>query len=332
MIIYKNIIENVHAFLMMFFFILLIKMNKIKGIWDFIKEIFQKFFQEDPMSYCASIAFYTIFSLPAILMVVLVIAGSIYGEKAVSGELYYQIESLMGHNTAVEVQRIVQNASISESNTIATFVAIATLLFSATTVFVSVQNGLNKIWGVKAKPKKNWLKFIIDRLLSFALVAIFGLLMLVSLLLDAVLQVFYDIITKYLSGVAVYIIQITNFAITTVITTIVFAMIFKLLPDARIRWREVGVGAFITTLLFILGRLLINLYLANSDFGDTYGAAGSLVAILMWVYYSSVILLLGAQITQVYSRKYGKIIVPTANAVRVVLKEVHPTDPDALKD
>lgn len=307
-------------------------MKRYKAIWELIKETFERFFRDDPMSYCASIAFYTIFSLPAILIIVLVIAGSIYGEQAVTGELYYQIETMMGHQTAIEIQRIIQNATISDAGPVATIVAVATLLFSATTVFVSVQNGLNKIWGVKAKPKKNWLKFIIDRMLSFALVAIFGLMMLISLLLDAMLEIFYDYIAQFLLGYSVYFIQITNFTISTIFTTIIFAMIFKLLPDARIRWRDVWVGAFITTLLFILGRIGISFYLANSDFGDTYGAAGSLVAVLMWVYYSSVILLLGAQITQVYSRRYGKIIVPTANAVRVVQKEVHPTDKEAVED
>ncbi|MDQ3395186.1 MAG: YihY/virulence factor BrkB family protein [Bacteroidota bacterium] len=303
-----------------------------KGIWQLIKDTFKGFFKDDPMSYSASIAFYTIFSLPAILIVVLAIAGSIYGEKAVTGELYYQIQYLMGHNTAVELQRIIQNATISDAGTIATIIAIGTLLFSATTVFVSVQNGLNKIWGVRAKPKKNWVKFIIDRLLSFTLVAFFGLLMIFSLVLDALVGLFNDILLKYLSEFAVYLTWILNFSISTIFTTIIFAMIFKLLPDAVIRWREVWVGAFITTLLFILGRVLINFYLANSDFGDTYGAAGSLVAILMWVYYSSVILLLGAQFTQVYAKQFGKIIVPTSNAVRIVEKEVHPTDPEALKD
>jgi membrane protein len=284
------------------------------------------------MSYCASIAFYTIFSLPAVLIVVLVIAGIFYGEKAVSGELYYQISTLWGHNTAVEIQRIVQNATISDAGSIAAIVAIATLLFSATTVFISVQNGLNKIWGVKAKPKRNWLKHIIDRLLSFALVAFFGILMIMTLLLDALLEIFNDIIVEYWSGVAKYLMQVFNFSISSIMITLIFAMIFKLLPDARIRWRDVWVGAFITTLLFVLGRLLIGLYLTNSDFNDTYGAAGSLVAVLMWVYYSSVILLLGAQFTQTYSKRYGKIIVPTSNAVRVIEKEVHPGDPEAIED
>jgi membrane protein len=152
------------------------------------------------------------------------------------------------------------------------------------------------------------------------------------LLLDALLEIFNDFIVEYWSGVAKYLMQVFNFSISSIMITLIFAMIFKLLPDARIRWRDVWVGAFITTLLFVLGRLLIGLYLTNSDFNDTYGAAGSLVAVLMWVYYSSVILLLGAQFTQTYSKRYGKIIVPTSNAVRVIEKEVHPGDPEAIED
>lgn len=307
-------------------------MKLLKEIWYVIKETFTKFFAEDPMSYSASIAFYTIFSLPAVLIVVLSVAGSIYGEQAVSGQLYYQIEYLVGSDSARQIQAIIQNATLSDVGTIATAIGVGTLLFSATTVFISIQSGLNKIWGVKAKPKKGWVKFIINRMLSFVMVLIFGFILLTSLLLEAGLELFSDLLTQLFSGYTFYIMRFLNLFIFIIILTLVFGMVFKLLPDAVIRWKDVIVGAFVTTILFTIGRLLISLYLGNSDLGDTYGAAGSLVLILVWVYYSSTILLLGAQFTQVYSRRYGKIIIPTNNAVRVIEKEVHPTDWEALHE
>jgi membrane protein len=302
----------------------------LKKIWIIIRETFSKFFSEDPMSYSASIAFYTIFSLPAVLIVILSVAGSIYGDQAVSGQLYYQIEFFVGSDSARQIQAIIQNATLSETGTIATAIGIATLLFSATTVFISIQNGLNKIWGVKAKPKRGWVKFIINRALSFVMVLFFGFLTITSLLLETGLEVFRELLIQYISGYTFYLMKTLNLVIFMVLLTIVFAMVFKLLPDAVIRWRDVVVGAFVTTVLFTIGRLLISLYLGNSDLGDTYGAAGSLVLILVWVYYSSTILLLGAQFTQVYSKRHGKIILPTSNAVRVIEKEVHPTDLEAL--
>lgn len=302
-----------------------------KKAWHLLKETFVGYFREDPMSYSAAIAFYTIFSLPAVLIVILVMAGTIFGEQAVSGQLFYQIEELVGAESALEIQKIIQNASLSEAGTFAKIIGIGTLIFSTTTVFVSIQNGLNKIWGVKAKPRRGWLKFMVNRALSFSMVIIFGVLLLASFAIEAGLQIFKDLISHLFSGATLYIMWLVNLLISIVVNTFIFGMIFKVLPDAVIRWRDVWIGAFFTTFLFIIGRLLISLYLANSDFSNTYGAAGSLVLILMWVYYSTVIMLLGAQFTQVYSHQYGKIIVPTQNAVRVIEKEVHPTDKEALK-
>lgn len=302
----------------------------VTKVWHLLKETFISYFREDPMSYSAAIAFYTIFSLPAILIVILVMAGTIFGEQAVSGQLFYQIEELVGAESALEIQKIIQNASLSEAGTFAKIIGIGTLIFSATTVFVSIQNGLNKIWGVKSKPRRGWLKFMVNRALSFSMVIIFGVLLLLSFAIEAGLQIFKDLISHLFSGATLYIMWLVNLLVSIVVNTFIFGMIFKVLPDAVIRWKDVWIGAFFTTFLFILGRLLISFYLANSDFSNTYGAAGSLVLILMWVYYSTVIMLLGAQFTQVYSHQFGKIIVPTQNAVRVIEKEVHPTDKEAL--
>lgn len=298
------------------------ELNSPKEYWKIIKDVFNRFIEDNPMLYAANIAFYTIFSLPAALIIIIAIAGNFFAKEAVTGELYLQIRGLVGPESAKEVQNIIENASQSESGIIATVIGIATLMFSATTVFVSIQGALNAIWRVKPVPEKGYVKFVIDRILSFALVITLGFLMMVSLVLDAILAVFKAFLMKLFSGLTFYVMEVINYSISFIVITCIFAMIFKFLPDAKIKWRDVRIGAIITTVLFVLGKFLIGFYIGNSDFEDTYGAAGSLVALLMWVYYSSVILLLGAEFTQAFAKSRGRIIRPSKNAVKIAVKEV----------
>ncbi len=298
------------------------KITSAKQYWHILKDVFNRFVEDNPMLYAASIAFYTIFSLPAALIIIIAVAGEFFAKEAVTGELYYQIRGLVGPESAKEVQKIIENASQSETGVIATIIGIATLLFSATTVFVSIQGALNAIWKVKPVPKKGYVKLVVDRVLSFALVVTLGFLMMVSLVLDAILAVFKGFLMKMFSGLTYYVMEIINYAISFIVVTFIFAMIFKFLPDAKIKWSDVRVGAIITTVLFIFGKFLIGFYIGNSDFENTYGAAGSLVALLMWVYYSSVILLVGAEFTQAYAKSRGRIIRPSKNAVKIAVKEV----------
>lgn len=299
-------------------------MTHKKGLakaWHILKRTGIEFFEDDPMSYSASIAFYTIFSLPAILIITVTIAGSAYEQQAVQGGMLEQIESLTGKESADEIRKILSNANETASGTVARIIGIATLVFSATTVFVSLQNGLNKIWGIRPKPERGLIKFLINRLLSLAMVISIGFLLLVSLVVDTLIVVFRDLISGYLSGIAYELVAVANVAFSLFIITLIFAFIFKVLPDARIRWRDVWIGAFVTTLLFMLGKYLIGFYLGTSSVGSAYGAAGSLVLLLIWVYYSSVIVLFGAEFTFVYSRETGHRIRPDKNAVIVKVRE-----------
>lgn len=298
------------------------KLNSRKTYWEITKDVFNSFIEDNPMIYAANIAFYTIFSLPAALIVIIAIAGNFFAKEAVTGELYFQIKGLVGPDSAKEIQNIIENASQSESGIIATIIGIATLLFSATTVFVSIQGALNAIWKVKPVPKKGYVKFVLDRILSFALVITLGFLMMVSLVLDALLGVLKTFLMELFSSITYYVMEVINFGISFIVVSVVFAMIFKFLPDARLKWSDVRTGAVMTTILFILGKFLIGFYIGNSDFEDTYGAAGSLVAILMWVYYSSVILLVGAEFTQAFAKSRGRIIRPSKHAVKIETKEV----------
>lgn len=295
--------------------------NRFKNYWTIIKNTFKEFAEDKPFDYAAIIGFYTIFSMPAILIIMVRVASAAFGEQAVKGELSAQISGIAGNKGAEQIQSIIENASRSEANTVALIVGIATLLFSATTVFVALQDSINSIWHVKAKPEKGWLKLIVNRVLSLAMVVSLGFVLLVSLFVDVVLGILKDYLDKLFPDAVVYLMQGINLLISLSIITLIFAVIFKYLPDAKIKWRNVWTGAFVTTLLFTLGKFLINLYLQQDPLTDTYGAAGSLVLILVWVYYASIIFLLGAEFTQIYSRVMGDGIKPAEHAVRIKIKE-----------
>ncbi|MBL3657572.1 YihY/virulence factor BrkB family protein [Fulvivirga sp. 2943] len=285
--------------------------------WKVIKNTVKEFIADDPMSYSSSIAFYTIFSLPAILIITVSIASSAYEDEVVRNNLMEQIQSLFGATSAEEIDKILANADGLGDSVIAKIIGIGTLIFSATTVFVSLQNGLNRIWRIKPKPEKGFIKFIVNRLLSLAMIISIGFLLLVSLVVDTLIVVFNNILSELFSGGTYYIVSAVNLGFSLAIITLVFAMIFKILPDAKVEWRDVWVGAFVTTVLFTLGKYLIGFYLGNSSLSNAYGAAGSLVLLLVWVYYSSVIVLFGAEFTFVYSKEIGHKIRPDKGAVIV---------------
>ncbi len=290
--------------------------------WDITKQTFKDFANDKPLDYAAIIGFYTIFSLPAVLIIIIRIAGAAFGQDAVRGEVVKQIGGIVGKNSAEQIQSIIENASQSDASTIGTIVGIATMIFTATTVFVALQDAINAMWEVRAKPEKGWWKLIIDRMLSLALVVSLGFLLLVSLSVDIVMGVINTYLRDKMTGIAVYLITSANVVISIIISVLIFATIFKVLPDAKIKWRNVWVGATITAILFVIGKFILNIYFQHDPLADTYGAAGSLVLILVWVYYASVIFLLGAEFTQVYSRVHDKGIKPKDNAVKVKTKEV----------
>lgn len=312
-------------------------MKFLKKQWKWLKntivgkiigDVIKGFEHDSPMLYGASIAFYMIFSLPALLIFIVVITGTIFGEQAAEGQLFFYIEDFVGPESAEQIENIIKNAAIDESGYVARVIGIATLTFSATTVFVNIQLALNAIWGVRAKPQKGWLKLILDRLFSFVLVITLGVMLLAIILIDTLLTRFGDLLVRILSkytayaDYTVYLIQIASTISYVAVVTLVFTLIFKLLPDAKIRWRDAAIGSVITTALFVIGKELISIYLGNSNFSSTYGAAGSLVILLIWIYYSAVIFLIGAEFTKAYSLRVGKEIRPKKNAVKVIRKEV----------
>jgi membrane protein len=290
--------------------------------WTILRKAVSNFIDDDSFTYASSIAFSTIFSLPAILIIALSVAGAFYERNVVQEELINQVSALVGSESAKEIEGIMAQATVESTTTFAKIVGALTLAISATAIFLSLQTSLNKIWGIKPKPQRGWLKLIINRLISLAMVISLGFVLMVSLLIDTVLVVFQDVVARYLKDVTLYLVTAINLLISLGFITFIFAMIFKVLPDAQIRWRDVWVGSVVTTFLFTLGKYLIGIYLGNSSFGSTYGAAGSLVIILVWVYYSTLIVLFGAELTQVYAKETGSEIRPYSNAVKVQLVEV----------
>jgi membrane protein len=297
-------------------------MQVLRTTWEVLKQTVLNFFQDDSFSYASSIAFYTIFSLPAILIISLSVGATVYERDVVQEELVNQVGRLIGEKSAAEVEQILVNAALDSTGTIAKIVGIATLIFSATTVFISLQTSLNKIWGIKPKPERGIVKYIIDRLLSLAMVISIGFLLLVSLVIDAALMIIQNSLAKILAGGTLYLVATLNVAVSLGLITLIFAILFKVLPDAKIKWKDVWVGSLVTTVLFALGKYLIGFYLGNSSVNSAYGAAGSLVIILIWVYYSTVIFLFGAELTSVYAEKLGRDIQPYQHAVKVQLVEV----------
>ncbi|MBO3460707.1 YihY/virulence factor BrkB family protein [Aetokthonos hydrillicola Thurmond2011] len=287
---------------------------KPKAILGLFQETFSEWSKDNASRLAAALAYYTIFSLAPLLIIVIAIAGSVFGEDAARGAIENELRGLVGSAAAEVIQTAIQNASKPRQGTIASIISIVVLLFGATGVFAELQNALNTIWGVQPKPGRAVKNIIRQRSLSFAMVLGIGFLLLVSLIISAILVALVAYFKNLVPGIDSLWYGV-NFLLGFIVTTLLFALIFKVLPDAKITWSDVLVGAALTALLFSVGRFLLGEYLGNSSFGSTYGAAGSIVVILVWVYYSSQILFFGAEFTQVYAKKYGSRITPDKNAI-----------------
>lgn len=299
--------------------------------WRVLKKAGVDFIEDNGMKLSASLSYYTIFSIGPVLIIMISLAGLFYGREAVEGKIYYQLNGVLGSNAALQIQEIIRNIEHSQLSTSGAILGIGILLVGATGVFTEIQDSINYIWSVKAKPQKGWLKLLINRVISFSLIISFGFILLVSLIIHALVDLLYDKIIILFDEATVYIFQMINYVFLFLIITTLFAIIFKILPDARINWRDAFVGAGFTAALFIIGKYLIGLYISNSNVGVTFGAAASIVLILLWVYYSSIILYFGAEFTKVYALTFGSGIEPDKTAVFIVKQEVKEIDFDNLK-
>lgn len=287
----------------------------LKGIWEVLKNCFSGFSDDKLLKLSASLAYYTVFSLGPLLIVMLFLSGIFFGRNAVEGTIYAQMESFVGHDAALQLQQIIKNAAISNKSNFAAVIGIITLLIGATSMFAEIQDSINMIWGLKPKPKAGWILFLKNRLLSFGVIASLGFLLLVSLVITAIIESISNRIKLHFSSVSVVLFYIINLIITFGVVTALFGVIFKVLPDARIKWKEVIAGSVATALLFMIGKFAISFYISETSIGSTYGTAGSLVVLLVWIYYSSVILYFGAEFTKAWALKYGHAIHPNEYTV-----------------
>ncbi|MDJ0677712.1 MAG: YihY/virulence factor BrkB family protein [Calothrix sp. MO_167.B42] len=286
----------------------------IKIIFKLIKEAFQEYQADKVSTLAASLAYYTVFSLAPLLIIAIAVAGLIFGEQAARGEIVGQIQGLVGNEGAKVIEMAIENANKPDVSGIASIFSIIVLLFGASGVFVQLQDALNSVWEVTAKPKQGIMGFVRKRILSFSAVLGIGFLLLVSLIISAALSALNHYMNGLIPGLEIFW-EILNFAISFGIVTLLFALIYKFLPDVKIHWSDVWTGAIITSLLFGIGKFVLGVYLGRGSLGSTYGAAGSLVVLLAWVYYSAQILLFGAELTEVYSRRFGSQIVPDKHAM-----------------
>ena len=261
----------------------------------------------------AALAFYTIFSLAPVLIIAISIAGFVFGPDAVQGHVVAQIQALIGRDAAHTVQSMIENAHRSQSGVVATIFGVATLLIGATAVFGELQDAFNIIWRSKPKAQNFWLTLVISRLLSFSLVIAIGFLMLVSLIASAVITAFAGYLQSMVGATGPFLTLVSS-ATSFVILAVLFTLLFKILPSADVAWRDVWLGGVITAVLFGIGKSAIGLYLGNSGIASTYGAAGSLVVLLLWIYYSAQILLLGAEFTHLHYTQ-RKLIVNLNNTI-----------------
>jgi membrane protein len=298
------------------------KRLNMKGFWKLLVKSGKGFIEDKVVKLSAALAFYTIFSLGPMMIVILYLADIFWGRAAVEGSLFEQLRGLLGTDAARQVQEVIQNASMSGKSTFTAVIGFITLLIGATTVFAEIQDSINMIWNLKTKAERGWLKMIVDRLLSFSIIVSLGFLLLVSLVINGLVEIFMRQLQEVFPNVAVVALYIINLLVTFIIVSSLFAIIFKVLPDAQIKWRNVFVGSMFTAFLFIIGKFGITYYVSTSDLGTTYGAAGSLVVLLLWVYYSSFILYFGAEFTKAYASRYGEPIHPSQYAVWVKQVEV----------
>jgi membrane protein len=263
----------------------------------------------------AALAYYTIFSIAPMLILIISFSAIFYGREAVEGSIYSEIKSFVGSSAALQIQEFIKNATVAKNNVFASGASIVALIIGSTSVFSEIQDSINLIWSLKAKPKRGWFKIIINRLLSFSIIISLSFILLVSLIVSTVLDVLIGRLILMFHEVAVYFAYGLNLLITFLIITLLFGIIFKVLPDAKIKWRDVITGAITTAFLFMLGKFIISFYLGTKNIGNTYGAAGSIIVILLWVYYSAIILYFGAAFTKNYAHFKGRRIYPNDYAV-----------------
>ncbi len=298
------------------------KTKNFKNLFSVTKKTFSGFMENKIMKLSASLAYTTIFAMAPLLIMILFLCTIFLQKEAVEGTIYNQIKGFVGSASAEQVQSMIKTSSKATTSTFARVAGIIALLVAATSLFAEIQDSINTIWGVRPKKGGDIKYFLKSRILSFGIIGSLGFLLLVTLGISTFIDGFSDRLVQHFSNVAVVFIYIFNLLLTLFIVAILFAVIFKVLPDAQIKWTQVRTASIVTAILFIAGKFLISIYISKTNVGSTFGAAGSLVILLVWVYYSSIILYLGAEFAKHWALEFGSPILPSKNAETVQRVEV----------
>ena len=296
-------------------------MKHIRWVFSLLKNTTTAFSNDNAFKLSASLSYYTIFALGPLLIIVISLSAIFYGKEVVEGRLQEQLSHLLGSDAALQIQNILRNAQQTHATTLGAIIGFVVLFVGATGVFTEIQGSINFIWSVRAKPKKSWLKYLLNRLISFSLIIGLGFVLLVSLIINALLTLLSETLTRKFPHFPVGLFNLANSIIILTVITCLFTVIYKVLPDAIIAWKDAWIGSIFTAALFLLGKFLIGYYLGKSNLGVTYGTAASVVIILAWVYYSSLILYFGAEFTKVYALHSGEGIRPKETAVFIIKRE-----------
>jgi membrane protein len=297
----------------------------VKNSGNLIIASINAFLEDRALTMSAALAYYTVFAMAPLLIMLISLASLFYGEDAINRKLFQEINGLVGNQAALQIQDILRKISLENNSTIAVILGVITLFIGATGVFVEMQDSINQIWRVKAKPEKGWKQLLINRVLSFSMIISLGFLLIASLIINGLILALSDQLTQYFPHLTIVVINVFNVGLTFIIISALFSVIFKFLPDVEIGWKDVRIGAFFTATLFIVGKFLIGIYIEKVGPGSAYGAAGSIIVILVWVYYTAAILYFGAEFTQVYSERYGGKIKPASYAVHIIQTEEEKT-------
>ncbi len=295
------------------------KLNQVLGL---MRRAAVRYRKDNPLQLAGTTAFFAIFAIAPLIIIIVSVTGILLGQVEIQAKLFAEIDQFFGEQGAQYIRSIVENLQDTRRGIIATIVGFLIFIFISTSFFSVLQSSLNYIWRVRAKPRNNLLRSLYDRLVSFGLILILGFIMLISIIVDAAQSLIIDFMQDSFPELTILLLGMGNFVFYFAITMIVFATIYRFLPDAHIKWRVTWIGAFITALLFVSGKAIISFGLEIINIGAIYGAAGSLVIILLWVFYSSLIFFYGAEITQQYAEMYSHDIKPKDYAVRLEINEV----------
>ena len=292
--------------------------DTVTKIGHLLKETISEFIDDNALKLSAALSYYTIFSLPPLLIIIISLCGFFFGAKAVRGEIFGQINGLVGNDIAMHIQETIKNVKLSSSNGFVTTFGIIIMFIGASGVFSEIQDSINYIWGIKAKPKRGLIKFMYNRLMSFSMIGTVGFLLLVGLIINSLTDVLSKKLVEYFPQDTIYLFYAFNLLVVFIIITLLFTFIFKTLPDGKVVLKDCLIGASFTAFLFMIGKFAIGFYLGSSAIASVYGAAGAIILILVWVYYSAIILYFGAEFTKVYAHTHGQKIIPNSYSIQII--------------